>query len=420
MFRPDTKQFRAANFSLVKAVLLAGFVLAACASRAQTFQVLHTFTGPDGADPIGGVTISSSGTLYGTTWNGGNGTCRYEECGTVYELAPRGTGWKFSSLYSFNESDGAGYYPEGPITLGPNGALYTTTTDGGSGGYGTVFELQPPTGGCKTAICYWTATPLHAFQGGPNDGAYPGGQLVFDPAGNIYGTTGGGGATNNGVVYELTPYGGGWTVNLLHSFAHNGTDGYSPSGVIRDSSGNLYGATAEGGTGGFGTVYQLMPYNGTWLENILYDYDLDNGSYPTTLIMDQSGNLYGTATAFGTNSGLFFELTPSNGSWIYYVLIIPNCEPGAGVIMDAAGNFYGSCYIGGAHDFGSIFELTKSGESWTITDLHDFTDGDDGLFPTGALALDSSGNLYGISHAGGAGNYNDGLVWEITDIGGHH
>ncbi len=165
-------------------------MLGAVPAQAQTYTILHTFTGPDGRYPAG-LTMSSSGALYGTTWNGGNGSCPYEECGTVYELSYRNSAWTFKSLYSFTEDDSAGYYPDAPVTIGPNGALYGTATDGGSTGNGTVFELQPPVTSCKTALCYWTPTVIHSFQGGIYDGARPDyASLIFDQAGNIYGTTG--------------------------------------------------------------------------------------------------------------------------------------------------------------------------------------------------------------------------------------
>jgi uncharacterized repeat protein (TIGR03803 family) len=390
-------------------------MLATAPALAQTYTILYAFTGPDGRYPSG-LTISSSGTLYGTTWNGGNGSCPYEECGTVYELSYRNSGWTFKSLYSFTEDGSTGYYPDAPVTIGPNGSLYGTATDGGSAGNGTVFELQPPVTSCKTALCYWTATALHSFQGGVYDGARPDyASLIFDQAGNIYGTTGKGGSTNNGVVYELTPSGGGWSVSLLHSFVNNGVGGYDPTlGVIFDSAGNLYGTTEQGGTGGYGTIFELAPYAGTWTETILHDFNLSNGSYPENLIMDQSGNLYGVATGFGTPiPANVFELTQADGSWIFYNLqIVPNCgDPESGVVMDAAGNFYGTCAGGGAHGYGWVFELSNSGGSWIVTDLHDFTFSD-GYDPGGDLALDASGNLYGTTRAGGNGN--NGLVWEIT------
>ncbi|MGB9255156.1 MAG: choice-of-anchor tandem repeat GloVer-containing protein [Candidatus Korobacteraceae bacterium] len=398
-------------FALAMLCLLT--MLATAPALAQTYTILHAFTGgADGWDPFG-LTISSSGTIYGTTWNGGNGSCRYYQCGTVFELSHRSSGWNFKSLYSFTQDDGVGYYPEAPVTVGPNGALYGTTTSGGSAGKGAVFELQPPAGACKNAVCYWTPTVIHAFQGGLYDGDTPWYEtLIFDQAGNIYGTTGSGGATNNGVVYELTPSGSGWSVSLLHSFLDNGVDGYDPRfGVVFDPAGNLYGTTAQGGTGTFGTIFELTPSGGTWAESILHDFNLDNGSVPENLIMDQSSNLYGVATGYGTPiPANVFELTQSDGSWTFYnVQIVQNCTPGSGVVRDAAGNFYGSCDSNGAHGYGWIFELTNSGN---VLDLHDF-DFSDGYEP-GGLALDASGNLYGIAGAGGYNN--NGLVWEITGL----
>lgn len=150
----------------------------------------------------------------------------------------------------------------------------------------------------------------------------------------------------------------------------------------------------------------MTPNGPTWTENILHDFNLSNGSYPENLIMDQSGNLYGVATGYGDPiPANVFELTPENGNWIFYNLeIVPNCgDPESGIIIDAAGNFYGTCAGGGAYGFGWVFELTNSGGSWIITDLHDF-DLSDGYDPSGDLVLDASGNLYGTARAGGINN----------------
>ncbi len=396
-------------------------MIATAPGLAQTFTVLHTFTdGADGADPFAGVTVGGTGTLYGTTYAGG-GSPRY---GVVFELAQRGPGWTLSPLYEFHGSDGLG--PEAPVTVGPNGALYGTTTFGGNGnGTGTVFELRPPATVCPTPICYWSETVLHSFNG--YDGALPDDvQLVFDQAGNIYGTTVVGGAYGDGTVFELTPSGEGWTESVLHNFNDNRIDGYEPYfGVISDRAGNLYGTTDLGGTAGNaggGTVFELSPSGATWTESILYDFPLDNlggTSNPGALIMDRFGNLYGTTSDAGENDGSLFELTPSDGGWIFSTLysFVNSCYP-AGLVMDTAGNFYGNCDTGGRHGEGMVFKLTNSGGSWTLTDLHDFTNGNDGGIPSGGVALDASGNLYGTTQGGGT--YGDGVVWEISGLADRH
>ena len=221
------------------------------AANAQRFQVLHTFTGRDGAAPYAGVTIRA-GMLYGTTTAGGT-----HGAGVVFQLAPTNSQWTFTPLYEFTGgSDGS--LPYAGISIGPNGALYGTTYQGGLGD-GTVFKLTPPVTLCKTAACYWKETVLHAFQG--SDGAYPTyGNLIFDQAGNIYGTAYQGGAYGGGVVFELEQPGG--QLDVLHSFG-SGNDATNPiEGLVFDSAGNLYGTTPEGGQveqpycpDGCGTVY---------------------------------------------------------------------------------------------------------------------------------------------------------------------
>ena len=397
-------------------------MLATAPGLAQTFTVLHTFTGgADGASP-NGVTVGGPGTLYGTTYVGGT-----HQKGVVFKLAQRGSGWTLSPLYEFTDGSDGGQ-PLAGVAVGPNGALYGTTHYGGSANYGTVFEVQPPPTRCNSATCYWNETVLHSFSGQENDGSLPQyGNLIFDQAGNIYGTTQYGGTYGEGVAFELSPSDGGWALSVLHSFQDNGVDGWEPKfGVIFDPAGNLYGTTQYGGTAEGGTVFELLPSGGTWAEDILYDFPLNLGgfgAYPTALVMDQSGNLYGSATYSGANNGSVFELTRSDGTWIFsmlYTFATDSCFPQP-VAMDTAGNFYGICSIAGHYGLGWVFELTNSGGSWTLTDLHDFTGQSDGGNPFGPVVLDSSGNLYGATQTGGNlsdcigyGTAGCGVVWEIT------
>jgi uncharacterized repeat protein (TIGR03803 family) len=260
--------------------------------------------------------------------------------------------------------------------------------------------------------------------GGPNDGANPFyGTLVFDASGNIYGTTTLGGIYNNaGVVFELTPAGNGYAETILHNFGA-GTDGAQPvSGVVLDSSGNLYGTTTQGGTGsgcgsgGCGTVYQLVPSDGGWTENVLFDFVGNTSGYePTgTLIMDPSGNLYGTTNLGGAaGGGTVFEL--SNGTWNYSLLYaFTACNAQPGLTMDHFENLYGVCEDGGAYQHGFLFRLMHSDGGWTLTDLHDFQpiNDVDGQYPRGAVTIDANGNIFGTTAYGGdSGN---GIVWEYT------
>jgi len=213
-------------------------------AQAQTLTVLYNFTGSnDGALPVGGLTMDRAGNFYGTTTYDGTGGH-----GTVFRLSRAGSGWVLTPLYSFTSADGS---PNGGVVFGPDGSLYGTICCG-TGYGGAVYRLQPPPTACHSVICPWTETVIYTFNGANGSGAN--GPLVFDQAGNIYGTTFGGGQ-DGGVVYELTPSNGGWTESILWYFGIE-SGGYEPeSGVIFDRSGNLYGTTREGGTGGGGTVY---------------------------------------------------------------------------------------------------------------------------------------------------------------------
>jgi uncharacterized repeat protein (TIGR03803 family) len=420
-FRRSLLSFTVATVGLLTAL--------ATPALAQTFNVLYAFTGgADGGHPFSGVTVGGPGTLYGTTYTDGT-----DGWGTVFKLSQRSSGWTLNPLYEFTgESDGAN--PEASVIVGPNGALYGTTTAGASGG--VVFELQPPVAACKTAICYWSETVLHSFTGGADDGRGPGyGNLIFDQAGNIYGTTEEGGPDNYGTAYELSPSSGGWTVSLLHSFNLGLSDGYQPlAGLIFDRAGNLYGTTYLGGTGGGGTAFELSPSGGTWTENILYDFPSNEyfgtPTGPGALIMDRSGNLYGPTYYDGnTDQSTVFGLTPSDGRWIFSTLYIFSGAslPSGPLAVDTAGNLYGTSYFGGVHGYGTVFELTNSRGYWYLTDIYDFTGQSDGRYPLGGLTFDRNGNLYGTTYAGGNvldcegyGNFGCGVVWEITGLPDRH
>ncbi len=437
----QSKQFQSSlsptisHTAMIALLLATAFALAIGvipASQAQTFTVLHNFTGrADGANPYAGVTVGPGGGLYGTAANGGNGNA-----GTVFKLKQVNSSWIFSPLYEFTGgSDGAS--PEG-VGIGPNSALYGTTWKGGEYNYGTVFELRPPLTVCKAILCYWSESVLHTFTGAP-DGAYPLVEnLAFDSFGNIYGTTSGGGYYNDcltggcGTVFELTPSAGGYTESVIHDFG-SGTDGFQPdAGVVLDTAGNVYGTTFYGGGEncdfpGCGMVYQLMPSNGGWLENVLVYFDAGNGENPFgDLIIDGAGNLYGATMGGGqgdNRNGVVFELAPSGGEFTYSMLYTfhTSCAQYGGVAMNAAGDFFGVCDYGGANNDGWIFELKNCSETCILVDLHDFSssDGGEGAYPPyGGPVLDANGNLYGTSYYGGntggaCGSKGCGVVWEI-------
>jgi uncharacterized repeat protein (TIGR03803 family) len=395
-------------------------ILSTYAAQAQ-FSVIHSFAGSDGRYPYSGLTIDRNGNLYGTTELGGA-----NDRGVVFELTSSGSGWTLTPLYSFQTGNDGGY-PYAGVTIGPDGALYGTTTGGGgsecANGCGTVYRLTPPALACKTALCPWNETVLYRFTGAA-DGQYPCSGVIFDQAGNLYGTAIQGGATGNGVVYELARTQGGWTQSVLYTFS-GAADGGTPfSHVTFDSAGNLYGNTIEGGAYGEGTVYELMPSGSGWIETVLYSFTggMDGSSPYGGVIFDALGNLYGNAATGGAspNSGTAFELSPAGGSWTFTLLygysslgeggINPHDAP----IMDASGNLYGTLDSGGippAND-GTVYELTPSNAGWTYTSFHNFAGGADGLDPFGSLVFDASGNLYGTASFGGANG--GGVVFEVT------
>ena len=236
---------------------------AGLSSIAQTLTVLHSFTGgADGKYSEAGLTMDRAGNFYGTASEGGPG-----DAGVVFRLSRAGSSWILTPLYSFGGGvDGA--YPEGGVVFGPDGSLYGTTTHGGQHGQGTVYRLRPSSMVCHSGICPSEETLLYSFTGG-DDGSNPGvGNLVFDQAGNLDGTTVHGGFGQFGVVFELTPSNGGWTESVLwHFIQEKGTQ--PTSGLIFDGFGNLYGTTSGGGPLNSGVVYELSPSGSGWTEIIL-------------------------------------------------------------------------------------------------------------------------------------------------------
>jgi uncharacterized repeat protein (TIGR03803 family) len=313
--------------------------------------------------------------------------------------------------------------------FGPDGHLYGTTIGGGQYDSGTAFQLTPPLSLCKTANCSgdWTERVLHVFGGGFDGNNLGSADIAFDPQGNIYGTTLYGGAHYYGTVYELTHSGNTWTESILYNFLGQ-LDGRIPSGgVIRDNNGNLFGTTRAGGLYDFGTIWELTNVPGVgWVETILYSFQNgSDGEIPSPgLVMDQAGNLYGAATLGGSgHGGTVFELSPSGNTWTFNVLYsfftpAGGAGPGAALSLDSAGNLYGTTQNDEAFGFhGSVFKLTKTGNGWTYTSLHDFTGGADGGLPTSSVAIDTDGTLYGTTTIGGDMNCfpgtGCGVVWMI-------
>jgi uncharacterized repeat protein (TIGR03803 family) len=384
---------------------------------AQTFKVIYDFTGgAGGVYPWAGLTIDKAGNLYGTTELGGAAGF-----GLVFKLAPKNSGWLLTPLYSFQGgSDGKG--PEAPLAIGADGSLYGTTVFGGTDNCGTVFNLRPGPTRPVSVFAPWSETVLHNLGQSGSDGCNPYSGVTLDQAGNVYGTTSAGGYGGNGIVFELTLAGDRWNESVVHAFAGPGDAAAPFSGVTFDNSGNLYGTTFLGGVMGNGAVYELTPSGSGWTEKVLYSFQFgsDGGDVYAGLILDQAGNLCGAAASGGLhNGGTVFQLIRSDGKWTFETLYaLSGIEgPYSSLVMDAAGNLYGTSVFDGAYDYGSVFKLTPHYGGWTYTDLHDFTRGSDGGYPYGGLVLDANGNLYGTTPVGG--NPNDcvggcGVVFEIT------
>ena len=414
--RPSVCVSTLRNHLFIPALFL--FALAAMAvASAQTFTILHNFTGgQDGSAPWGGVTIDAAGNLYGTATTGGSSHNCQGGCGTVFKLVHSSSGWTVAPLYSFSNTDGA--YPEGRLIFGRDGRLYGTTGKGGTGcgtdGCGLVFAIHPAATICHAVVCTWTEQVLYQFAGA-DDGSRPTGDTLFDSAGHFLGTTFNSGASGFGTVYELTSSGGNWTETTLYSF--NGSDGANPyGGVALDSAGNIYGTTRNGGSMNLGALFELTNSGSGWTEQVLYNFSGPDGYRPLGgTLVDSSGNIFGNTNRGGSAGvgGKVFEMTPSGGGWNYLQLYTfsGTSGPWGDLIMDSAGNLYGTTVQDGANDNGSVFKLTFTNGTWVYTDLHDF-DGQDGAYPHGSLALDAGGNLYGIATAGGP--HNMGVLWEIT------
>lgn len=364
---------------------------------ACTERILYSFGAnpTDGQQPYAGLMMDSAGNLYGTTQNGGT-----SGLGTVFKITADGTE---TILHSFGASVVDGQIPRGGVIMDTAGNLYGTTTEGGAHFGGTVFRISAS----------GTETILYSFGTRANDGMDPYGSLIMDSAGNLYGTTGGGGSGGMGTVYKIDPAG---TETVLYSFGEGSTavpytDGAAPSGgVIMDSAGNLYGTTSQGGAHFEGTAFKI---SAAGTETILYSF----GASPTDgrapaggLIMDSAGNLYGTTAQGGANiSGTVFKLDAAGNETILYAFAprpYDGRDPNTGVITDSSGSLYGTTASGGANNngdpaggYGTVFKVSAAG---TETILFSFgASATDGMVPFAGLIVDGAGNLYGTTVNGG-------------------
>lgn len=394
----------------ILAMMAVTLIFAGPASAANTYKTLHEFTWAQ--NPTGVLAQDTAGNLYGTTQFGGGTGCGGSGCGVVWKLAqlPSGT-WTAIILHVFTGTDGAN--PLAGVTLDPSGNLYGTASQGGGGsglcyeygqtGCGVVFKLSANADGS------WTYRVIHNF--GDSDGSNPAGSLIFDAAGNLFGTTQFGGSRTYcepgcGVAYKLAPNSDGtWTESVLYAFGELGTD--PPAGMIFDASGNLYGTTSLWGPGP-GTVFKLTPNSdGSWTETVLYNFG--GLASPTSgLVFDSAGNLYGTAQ--GNGFGVF-KLAPNpDGTWTESSIHFAGAAfyPAGGVTFDAAGNLYGANSVGPS-GFGSVYKLTPTPSGWQESFAHVFWGY--GKSPMSPILIDPSGHLYGTTSSGTG---NSGLVFEIT------
>jgi len=396
-------------------ILTVGLLLSATVAWCASYKVVFSFRGGTAKTPSSGLVQDAAGNAFGTTAESG----AVHPYGTVYELSPTSG---YHSIYSFQDSPD-GRLPQGNLVVDAAGNLYGTTVYGGANksgcnrlGCGTVFKLSPPTNGGT-----WTETVLYSFTGG-SDGSNPQAGVILDSAGNLFGTTKGGG----GVVFELTAgQGDQWAETILYSF--DGGEGALPlGGLLFDGAGNLYGTTSAFGPRSGGCAFELSPaQNGTWTLTLIYAFDGSNGSQDglgpgAGLIFDTNGNLYGTTVYGGTSRqdggagyGTVFQLTPTEAGWTENVLYSFGGHHGAipesSLVIDTTGNLYGTTYQGGLagtacpSGCGTIFKLSK-GENgqWTEKVFRFPSDTKLGAQPTAPLILDTKGRAYGTTTRGGA------------------
>jgi uncharacterized repeat protein (TIGR03803 family) len=375
--------------------------------------LLHEFgSANDGAAPLAGLTQMSDGSFFGTTAGGG-----IANRGTVFELLPAGDDYVERVIHRFlGGSDGS--TPYSGITPGPNGSLFGMTYSGGAANRGTVFELTPSRAGYDERV-------IHSFGPDP-DGAGPWGDLLVDSAGDIFGTATGGGKHGHGLVFELTPAGSGYSEKILFSF-FDGADGYEPlAGVVADASGALYGTTHTGGlknkctNQGCGTVFKLTPSSAGYRETTIYSLKGGDGARPVApVLIDSSGNLYGTASAGGLyRKGTVFRLSPSSKGYVETTLHHfkggdDGVAPNGTLIADASGALYGTTQAGDDSDSGTVFKLTPSGTTYVESILYAFLGKGDGLHPSSGLVRDAAGNLYGTTPQAGS-PLNAGTVFKLA------
>ena len=321
-------------------------------------------------------------------------------------------------MYEFPGFDG-NLLPTDPgnITIAPNGSPFGTQLFYPGDSSQSIYNLLPPATRPVSINTPWLYKLDYEFEGG-NGGTHPS-QVTFDAQGNMWGTASYDGIDGNGLVFEMTPSNGRWTETVIYNFL-GGSDGAGPVGIAFDRSGNIFGVTSAGGNQGCydnlgcGTIYELSHSGSGWTKTTLHVFQEDTeGAYPGPLVRDDAGNLYGVTAVGTSNAGTIWELSPSDGGWVFHVLYdlpgLPNIYSDTfPLVLDTAGALYGVNNYIGVNNMGSAFKVAPSSGGWTYTDLHDFgslPNQQDGCFPFGPVALDAAGNVYGTTQqcGGGAG-----------------
>jgi uncharacterized repeat protein (TIGR03803 family) len=380
-------------------------MIATPSAAAQTFKLLYAFTGgADGGGPWG-TPLLTGGDIYCTTFYGGSPSSN--QAGTVFELFLFNPPFGYP-IYAFAGQPYDGAAPMSGLVTDGFGDFFGTTTQGGFTQHGTIYEISQG-----------TESVVQVLNG--SNGATPEGSLLMDPLGDLYGTTSEGGANDSGSVFAFTAFG---SFVSLYSFGNYAGDGVGPaSGLVLQVVPNngvpyivLYGTTTEGGAHGWGTVFSVNTKTKT--ETVLYSFHgaKDGGTPVGGLALDGKGNLYGTTSAGGSahgtaGNGVVFKLNIKSHQYglAHSFTGADGSQPLAALLPDGKGNFYGTTYAGGAHGYGTVFELNSAG---ALTTLYSFTNGTDGSYPYAGVTMDSSGNLYGA--ATGGGQYGWGTIFEIV------
>lgn len=368
---------------------LSWFAFAPLAAFADLpITTVASFGNGSGVYPYSGVSLDSSGNLFGTTRDGGA-----SGYGTVYEIVKGSS--VVTTLASFTNTNGS--VPWSGVSLDSSGNLFGTTQYGGVNNYGVVYEIASGTHNMTTLASFDSAS-----------GAYPYSGVTLDGSGNLFGATYRGGANGYGTVYEITK--GSGAFSTLSSF--NGTNGaLAYGGITLDGSGNLFGTTYTGGAGGSGTVFEIT--KGSSAITDLVSFNETNGARPTSdVVMDSSGNIFGTTISGGSTSyGIVFEIAKGSSTLTnLYTFDGPSgAYPFGGVILDGSGNLFGTTKQGGVNSYGTVYKIAYGTHAFTSLASFNSTNGDT---PYGGVVLDSKGNLFGTTNGGGA--YNRGTVFEIA------